>query len=161
MVQFGVEGDRVATSDLADVTLCRSRDATGISANASRHSVEDSDLSGFSDTAKQRLKKAAEEYVDGLIQEANRIEAARNTTNGPPEVTSGMVNDAVIVQRSGLGSPKHSLSLKLLRLASALLTLLVGIMYDAEKLQDQTYLVLFVLAIGAAIVTTTLSVLKE
>jgi len=120
-----------------------------------------SDLTGFSDPARARLTTAAEEYVVSLIEEANRIEAGRKTGNGPLEITHGMVSDAVIVQRQGLGNSKKSALSKILRVVSAALSLAAGIMFDPQLLQNQTYLVVFVLIIAAAILTMTISIMRE
>jgi len=96
-----------------------------------------------------------------LIKEANRIEAGRNTANGPPEITQGMVNDAVVAQRHGLGVIQTNWWSKVLRILAAILSLIVGFMYDPIALQQQIYLVIFVLLIACAILTMTISILKE
>lgn len=123
--------------------------------------IGDGDMTGFSAPAKEGLRKAVDDYASSLIAEANRIEAGRNTGNGPPEITHGMVNDAVIVQRQGLGSPQKKFSSKVLRAISAILALIVGIMYDAQSLQQEWYLLIFVTLIAGAILTLTISILRE
>jgi hypothetical protein len=123
--------------------------------------IPDDDLTGFSDQAKERLKEATSEYVTDLIEEANRIEAGRNPTSGPPEVTRGMVNDAKVLLRRGLGAPKKSWGPRILRVFAAVLSLCVGIMYDETKLQSGGYMLLFILAVTAAILAVTISTLKE
>ncbi len=123
--------------------------------------IPDDDLRGFSPDACEHLRKAASEYATNLIEEANRIEAGRNSTGGNPEVTRGMVNDATILLRRGLGAPKKSLGLKILRIAAAVLALVAGLMYDESKLQDSGYMVFFILVVAAAILTVTISTLKE
>lgn len=123
--------------------------------------IPDDDLKGFSDEARDHVKAATVEYVTDLIEEANRIEAGRNSTGGPPEVTRGMVHDAGVLLRRGLGTPRKSWGLRILRVISAVLSLFVGIMYDAEKLQSGGYMLMFILAVAATILAVTISTLKE
>lgn len=123
--------------------------------------IQDGDIVGFSAPAKTRLHRAVEDYASSLIAEANRIEAGRNIGKGPPEITQGMVNDAVMVLRQGLGSFQSKLSSKVLRVVAAILSLVVGFMYDAQLLQQRWYLALFVITIAAAILTLTISILRE
>ena len=123
--------------------------------------LDDRSLTGFSEPAKERLKTAALDYTSDVIEEANRIEAGRSRTKGPPEVTNGMVNDAVVLLRQGLGTPRKHLGIRLLRVVAAVLSLLVGIMYDASSLQDKTYMIIFVLLVAAAIFAVTVSAIKD
>jgi hypothetical protein len=123
--------------------------------------ISDEDLTGFSDQARESLKGAVLEYSSELIEEANRLEAGRNPTQGTPEVTRGMVNDAKIFIRRGLGSPKKSWGLRILRIVSAVLSLAVGIMYNQTKLQDSAYLFFFILVVAGTILAVTISTLKE
>ena len=123
--------------------------------------ISDDDLKGFSADARDHLKKATTDYATDLIEEANRIEAGRNSTGGRPEVTRGMVNDAKILQRRGLGAPRKSRGLRILRVVAAVLSLSVGIMYDETRLLNGGYMLLFILAVSAAILTVTISTLKE
>ncbi|HZE72963.1 MAG TPA: hypothetical protein VE135_25915 [Pyrinomonadaceae bacterium] len=123
--------------------------------------IPDDDLKGFSDQALDRLKEATVEYVINLIEEANRIEAGRNSTSGPPEVTRGMVNDARVLLRRGLSTPRTSWALRILRVIAAVLSLFAGIMYNENKLQSGAYMLLFILVVTAAILAVTISSLKE
>lgn len=122
--------------------------------------IEDADLAGFSDAAKARLSDAAHEYVGSIIEEANRIEVSRNS-HGPSEITHGMVTDAVIVNRRGLGIRQTNGLSKVLRIVSAVSCLIVGVMYDVSDLQDKVYLASFIVLIAVAILTMTVSILKE
>lgn len=124
-------------------------------------SIPDNDLVGFSDQAQDSLKEAIEEYSSDLIEETNRLEAGRNPTKGVPEVTRGMVTDARIFLKRGLGSPKKGWGVKILRVASAVLSLVVGIMYNETKLQDSAYLLIFILIVAATILSVTISTIKE
>ncbi|MBK9515094.1 MAG: hypothetical protein IPO05_16035 [Flavobacteriales bacterium] len=123
--------------------------------------IPDQDLTGFSGNAKDRLSEVTLKYASDVIEEANRIEAGRKATQGTPEVTRSMVDDAQEVLRRGL-RPHHSNTwMKVLRVVAAVLALVVGIMYDKTRLQDGVYMSLFILLIAATIITVTISTLKE
>ena len=123
--------------------------------------VEDTDLVGFSDPAKDGVKKAGEDFVKHVIAEANRLESGQNAGSGPVEITKAMVDNAALIQRHAIGSKKTPLGIKMLRIASAVISLVVGFMYDEVKLQNTGYMAIFVVFIAVAILTTTLSTLKE
>jgi hypothetical protein len=123
--------------------------------------VEDTELAGFSDPAKEGVKKAGEDFLKKIIVEANRLESVQNSGGGPVEITKGMVATAAMFQNHAVGPQKTSLTIKLLRIAAAALSLAVGIMYDKDRLQDAIYLLVFVLVIAAALLATILSTLKE
>jgi hypothetical protein len=123
--------------------------------------IDDSDLKGFSDQAKQRLAVATEEYATNLIEEANRIEAGRNYGRGMPEVTLSMVTDAQELLRRGLTPPRRSMASRVLRVVAAVLPLAVGMMYDVEKLRQPAYMLFFFIVVAVTIITVTISVIKE
>ena len=123
--------------------------------------ITEDKLGGFSEEARTHLKAATTEYATKLIEEANRIEAGRNSTNGRPEVTGGMVNDAQLLLGRGLVAPKKSWRSKILRVAAAVLSLVAGVMYDTAQLQEGSYLLLFILVVAVAILAVTISTLRE
>jgi len=123
--------------------------------------VPDDDLKGFNEKAKSKLEEASKEFVNDLIEESNRLESSRNTSGDDPEITSSMVNDAIILIRRGLAQPKKNLLIKGLRVLAAVLSLLVGVLYDKTKLQDSGYMFLFIAVITAAILTVTIATIKE
>ncbi|HFF8434858.1 hypothetical protein [Serratia marcescens] len=123
--------------------------------------IPDEDLNGFSAQAQETLKTAIEEFSSELIDETNRLEAGRNASKGAPEVTRGMVIDAKILLKRGLGSPKKGMWPKILQIISAILSLLAGIMYNDTKLQDSAYLLIFILVVTATILAVTISTIKE
>ena len=123
--------------------------------------VPEEELTGFSDQARTLLKEATAEFATDLIVEANRIETGQNSAAGPPEVTRGMVDSAIIVVRRGLGVPKKNWKTKVLRVLAAVLPLGVGVMYDKEALQGGIYLLLFITLIAAAILAVTISTTSE
>lgn len=123
--------------------------------------IQDSDVAGFNDQAQDGLKAATSEFISDMIDEANRIESGRNNTQGPPQITSSMVNDAKVLIRRGLATPKKSIGSRILRIFAAVLSLVVGIMYDKTKLQDDIYLLFFILIMAVTIICVTISTIKE
>lgn len=123
--------------------------------------IPDQDLSGFNQKAKDKLIEATKDFVSDLIEESNRLESTRNTAGDEPEIISSMVNDARVLIRRGLSQPKKSMGMKTLRVIAAALSLLVGILYDPTELQSSGYMLLFIAVITAAILTVTISTIKE
>lgn len=123
--------------------------------------ITDSDLAGFNDQAKQELKVSVETFSDDLIAEANRIESSINSTSQGPEITSSIVRDAKVLIRHKISRPKKNVWSILLKIGASVLSLVAGIMYQKEKLQDTTYLVFYIIIIAIAILLTTLTVIKE
>jgi hypothetical protein len=123
--------------------------------------IDDTTLTGFSTPARNEVKKAALQFTDDLLAEANRIEASRNPTAGTPQVTSGMVLEATLLVRRGLVRPRKKIGAKLLRVCAAVLSLVIGLTYDANKLQDKTYMMLFVLLVAMTILAITISTMQE
>jgi hypothetical protein len=123
--------------------------------------INDSDLAGFNDQAKQELKTSVETFSDDLIAEANRIESSINSTSQGPEITSSIVRDAKVLIRHKISKPKRNIYSVILKIGASVLSLVAGIMYQKEKLQDATYLVFYIIIIAIAILLTTLTVIKE
>jgi hypothetical protein len=123
--------------------------------------IDETTLPGFSIPAKNEFKKSTLKFADDLKKEAYRIEAFHNPAVGNPQVTSSMVTDAATLIRRGLSQAKQRLWLKLLRIAAAVLAMVVGFTYDATKLQDKTYMLIFVVIVALAIITVTVSTILE
>ena len=118
-------------------------------------------LEGFSETAVQKLEKFVSEFASDLVSETTRLEAGRNSTSGTPEITAGMVHDANTLLRRGLQPGKRNWITLACRVASAVLAVVCGAMYDADKLQDGGYMLTFIVMVVVAILTTTASVLRN
>ena len=118
-------------------------------------------LEGFNEPAKAELNKAAKEFLTDLITESNRIEATRNPASGNPQVTSSMVADAAVLIRRGLARPKKKIGAKVLAVVAAVMSLVVGFLYEPTKLQDQTYMLMFVAVVAISIITITVSIIME
>lgn len=123
--------------------------------------VLEKQLKGFNRGARKKLESEFLSYATDLIEEANRIESARNTAGGEPEVTSSMVNDASNIVRMGLSQSRRSIPKIIIRVLAPVLSLVVAAMYDSSKLQSADYMLLFVLVITAAIFALTISAFWE
>lgn len=123
--------------------------------------VEDKKLAGFNDPARNAFTKSVGDFIDDLVKEANRIEATHNHSSGAPQITSSMVSDAAVLIRRGLARPKGNIGAKVLRIVAAVLSLAVGFTYDAAKLQDKTYMLIFVVVVALAILAVTISTIME
>ncbi|KDR87687.1 hypothetical protein L905_18980 [Agrobacterium sp. TS43] len=122
-------------------------------------SIPDSDLEGFSQHARDEIVKHGEAYVKELIKEAYRLEASKNLSGGPPEVTQSMVVSASHYQQNYQPAAKSKFQ-KFLSFATSLLGLLIGGMWDYDKFsQSAQYLVLFIviLCLGIAALTASLT----
>ncbi|HHX8351848.1 hypothetical protein R7P67_16160 [Vibrio sp. Vb0937] len=126
-----------------------------------RIEIDDDDLEGFNDNAKNKLRETTEKYVSDLIEEAHRLESKTNSVGGTPEVTSSNVSDANILITKGLSQKKAGIGSKAVRIVAALLPLAVGAMYDSAKLQDGTYMFMFIGVVTLSIIAVTVSILTE
>jgi len=123
--------------------------------------INDGDLNGFNTKAKDKLIESTTEFINNLIEESNRLEASHNNTSNEPEITSSMVNDACVLLRRGLSQPRKNIGIKILRILSAILSMLVGFLYDPIKLQNGAYMFVFIFIITIAIIIVTISTIKE
>ncbi len=123
--------------------------------------IDDKGLRGFNDPAKDEVRKATLSFAEDLMKEANRIESARNTGSNAPQVTSSMVEDAAVLLRRGLARPKRGFWTRAIRVVAAVLSLVVGFLYDSTKLQDSTYMLLFIVLVAVSIVAVTVAAIQE
>jgi len=123
--------------------------------------VEDTEMDGFSIPAKEGVKKAGEEFIKRVINEANRLESAQNINGGRAEVTAAMVDNASVIQRHAIGTKRSPWYVKFLRIATGVLSMIVGFMYDDVKLQNGIYMAAFVILMTFAVGTTIASAIKD
>lgn len=123
--------------------------------------IPDKDLEGFNTQAKEELTKSINEFTKDLISESNRIEASVNSTAKGPEITSSIVADAQVLIRHKISKPKKSFWKVVLKIGASVASLLAGVMYQKDKLQESGYLVLYIIVIAVAILLTTITVIKE
>lgn len=123
--------------------------------------IPDKDLQGFNQKARDELQKSIEEFSNDIIAESNRLEGSINTTSNGPEITSSIVADAKVLIRHKISKPKKSFGKTALKIGASIFSLLAGIMYQKESLQNSAYLVVYIIVIAVAILLTTLAVINE
>lgn len=123
--------------------------------------VDNTALKGFNAQAQQELARSAGAFVEDLIKESNRIESSRHQASGDPQITSSMVSDATVLIRRGLVQPKKRWGAIVVRILAAVFPLIAGFLYDPVKLQQPTYMLIFVLVVTASIITVTISTILE
>jgi len=124
--------------------------------------VEDNQLEGFNSQAKQKVELAIKEYADKVVEETLRIESARRASGSEtPEVTSSIVDAAVTLLINGFGSKKQSKGTIALKVSSNFLWVATGAMFFSNQMNEQWFLILFALALVGAVITTTLSLLRD
>lgn len=124
-------------------------------------SIPDSSLQGLSAPARQELESKIQDFATDLISESNRIEATNRSPSDAADVSAQMVRDACTFVRRGMISKPPSVSSKMWRLGSALLSLLVGIAWDKDSIQNSSYIIFFGFLIAVTILTVSYSLLKE
>ena len=123
--------------------------------------IPDNDLDGFNNQAQLAFTLAVQQFAQALIEEANRLEAHANASNGPPEITSSNVNDANLYVRKGWAKKRKTAGSKFRKALSSILPFLVDMMYNSDSLQDRTYLLLFILALAFTIILVSVSNVKD
>lgn len=123
--------------------------------------ISDNDVDGFNEQAKTEFKDSILDFSNDLIAESNRLESSINTSSTGPEITSSIVRDAKVLLRHKISKPKRSYRIIALKICASISSLIVGIMYDKEKLQDGVYLIIYIIVIALAILLTTLIIFKE
>jgi hypothetical protein len=107
------------------------------------------------------LQLAATQYVQDVLREASRLEAAGKSTKGNPEVTSSMIRDADMLLRRAYTKPKKDPVIISAHLLSTVGGFLVGFFTDAEKLKNPGTFILFVVILAVTITAAVVGVLKE
>jgi hypothetical protein len=123
--------------------------------------IADNDVDGFNNQAKIELKDSVVDFSNDLIAESNRIESSINTSTTGPEITSSIVRDAKVLLRHKISKPKKSYGSIALKIGASISSLIVGIMYDKDKLQNGVYLIGYIIVIALAILLTTVTIFKE
>lgn len=123
--------------------------------------IPDNDVTYLNQPAKDELKTSVREYIDELLDEATRLEAANNTSGGNPQITSSMISDAELLLRRGYKKPKKSTWIKIIQILSSVSAAIFGVMFDYEKVQEPTFIVLLLLVFAVALGTTIFVVMSE
>ena len=123
--------------------------------------ITDEDIKYLNDPAKEQMRKHIEDYIDQLLNESSRLEAAHRTTDGEPEINSSMVNDAAHLIHLGYQKHKKPGWLTACQIVSMVSTLLTGLVFDFDRLKDPIMLVAFLVLLAFAIVFNVIVLNKD
>ncbi|MDI6026093.1 hypothetical protein QBK99_07825 [Corticibacterium sp. UT-5YL-CI-8] len=124
--------------------------------------IDDGDLLGFSDHAKDQLQKSLQQHSIEFLAEVNRIESGQNAAKGTPEITKTMVELATITSRNTALSPRKRSKMRIfLSITSSLSALVTGMMYDSERLRDPFYMTIFMIVFATTVVTVIASAWRD
>ena len=123
--------------------------------------ISDDKLQNLSPTAKNEIGKVSKSYIEEVLDEASRIEESRRTTNGNPEITAAIINDAVVFAKNyGIRKkkPKKQIFMQILAFVASTFT---GGLFDTDKFKDTGYVILFLLIFLVAVVATVYLILND
>lgn len=119
------------------------------------------ELDGFTAQAATDLESAVGKYKLDLLREISRIEASQNIGSGGPEVTSAMVHDAELVYSRGPRYRRKRGRLTFLKVVAVVSIFICGMMADSNFLKTYSHIILFLIAAGVAIFSSTFVTLRE
>ena len=106
-------------------------------------------LEHFTDSAKERLIKATEEYANNIVREAIRIEESARLEGAKPDITDSFVKMAII---SNSRDRKQNNKIKISKIIYGIAPILLGMMWPTiesfwktELAFNTVYLVLFLI----------------
>ena len=113
----------------------------------------------LSEPAKDEFTQSIDNFIDELLQEASRLEANRRDHRGDPEINRSMIQDATSFLKKYPRAKKMGWGFIAIQVISSVSTLLVGGMFDLDKLQsDQKMLILFIIVLIFAITFTVIEI---
>lgn len=118
--------------------------------------VSESKLTDLSIQAKEELVSATTRYVEDIIDEANRLEAADSGEQNRPEITRSTIKDAVLYLKKYPKKKRTSSTYVLLQIVSAISMLLTGCLFNVDKFRtDNSWLIWFLIMAAIAFTSTT------
>ncbi len=118
--------------------------------------VAEGKLADLSSQAKDELVSATIQYVEDVINEANRFEAADSDPQNRPEITRSTIKDAVLYLKKYPKKKRASSGYVLLQIVSAISMLLTGCLFNIDKFKtDTTWLIWFLIIAAIAFASTT------
>lgn len=118
-------------------------------------------LQHLSTPAVQALHTAVQQHVRDLINEASRLEAAGRAADADPEITATNVTDAALLLRRGYRQQKKKVWTVVMHVASPVIGLTAGFLFDMQLLQSPLVVVILALLTATLAVTTLLPLVKE
>lgn len=102
--------------------------------------VDDANIEGFSGGAKDRIQSVCQEYVEGIIAEAKRIEQSDRIGNAEVEVIASHVDEA---RKNYRRAPTRSISRIILDVFVEFFLLILGVLFDKNDLLNNTGFMIF------------------
>lgn len=100
--------------------------------------VIDDKLKYLSQQAQDELGRVTNLYIDDIIKEAGRLENARNSTLGDPEITAAMIKDAVISHRVLPARRRKGWGYTILQIVSVVSSLWAGSLFSIDSFKSST-----------------------
>lgn len=123
--------------------------------------IEDKRIENLSSSAKITLCQQLTTYAEYIICEANLIEDGNREAGASREITSNIILQAVRKNKSTT-IKKKTYVLIIIKIISAFSLLITGFLFDSNGYQNNiTKLVLFIVALIVACVSTVLQFVKE
>ena len=92
--------------------------------------IPDDKVSGYTDNAKDRLKKLTEEYVSDIISEAEKVEKMFHEKGASADITDNIIFQA---SRRNKTEKKKDIKLILFRIVAEILLFVAGCMFIPER----------------------------
>lgn len=122
-----------------------------------RLQVDNSKVTGFSTGAIDAITKCCQEYMDGIIEEAKRIEQS-DRVGGTQEVIASHVDEA---KKNYRRTPTKTTSYIIINVIVEVLLLVIGAMFDTGSLtQNNIYLIIYVSLLALTVVLLVLKYSK-
>jgi len=115
--------------------------------------IDDGQVSEFSQPAKEELTKVLKEKAGEIIDEANRLEESRRTSDSK-EITASTIQDAYSYVNRFTPVAKTPQYVKWVQVAATVSSIVAGGLFDLEDLKNTGHLILFLLVLAVAVGTS-------
>lgn len=116
--------------------------------------ISDEKLQNLSPTAMTEVSKVSKLYMEGVLDEASRIETDRRTTNAIPEITAAIISDAAAYTKNFGIRKKKPKSQTFTQIVASIASIITGGLFDTDKFNDIVYVIVFLVVFLIAIVST-------
>jgi hypothetical protein len=124
--------------------------------------ISDSDVTGYSQQARDKLRAVIESYIHDLVKEIKLTEERHHrTSSGKPDVSIGMVEEAMITLRPTYGGGKPGWRTKTIRSLAAALPYVVGLVWGSPWTVNPSGQLIYLGMAVVAVYFVFLSILKE
>lgn len=122
--------------------------------------ISDDKLQNLSPTAIAEIGKVTKVYLEDVLDEASRIEESRRT-NGNPEITAAIINDAVVFAKNYRIKRKKPKLQIFMQIVAFITSTLTGGLFDTDKFKDTWYVIIFLLVFLIAVVSSVYLILID